>query len=498
MFVSLYSTRLVLNILGAKDFGLFNLVGGVIAMLSFLNVAMSISTQRYLSFHLGAGDHQKLKSIFNASVILHFIIGIILVIILEIIGIYLFNKVLNIPIERIGTAKIIFHFMVISTFFTITSVPYDAVINSHENMLFDALIGIFESLVKLGIAIYLAFSTLDKLVIYGLLLVILTIAIRIYKRIYCTSKYPECKLQLRNNTNSDILKEMASFAGWNLFGAACNVARNQGVAVVLNIFFGTVVNAAYGIANQVIAQLNFFSATMLKSLNPQIVKSEGSGNRERMLRLVMLACKFPFILLSFFAIPLLIEMPYILKIWLKIVPEYTVVFCRLIILITLINQLSIGLQTAIQSIGKIKIYQAFMGTLLLFNLPLAYLLLKLGLPSYSVLICAIVLESVALVARMLFARKLTGLPIKDFLHNVIIKAVLSLVLSTIITLGPNSLLNEGLIRFLVTGIISSGSFALLVWFFGLSDYEKFKIRELVITGRNKLVNLKFLHIKGYN
>lgn len=495
MFVSLYSTRLVLNILGAKDYGLFNLVGGVIAMLSFLNVAMSISTQRYLSFHLGAGDQQKLKSIFNASVILHFIIGIILVIILEVIGIYLFNKVLNIPIERIETAKIIFHFMVISTFFTITSVPYDAVINSHENMLFDAIISIFESMVKLGIAIYIRFSSFDKLIIYGLLLVILTIVIRIYKRIYCTSKYPECKLQLRNNSNSVILKEMASFAGWNLFGAACNVARNQGVAVVLNIFFGTVVNAAYGIANQVIAQLNFFSSTMLKSLNPQIVKSEGSGNRQRMLRLVMLACKFPFILLSFFAIPLLIEMHYILKIWLKIVPDYTVVFCRLIIIITLINQLSIGLQTAIQTIGKIKNYQAFMGTLLLFNLPVAYVLLKLGFPAYSVLIASVVLECVALVSRMLFARKLTGLSIKDFLQNVIIKVVLTLVLSIIITIGTNFILKEGFIRLLVSGIISSTSFALLVWFFGLTDYEKFKITELIITGRNKIVNLKFLRLK---
>ena len=390
--VALFSTRIVLNELGVVDFGIFNLVAGVIGMLSFLNAAISASTQRYLSFYLGSGKINKLKAIFNSSILLHLVIGLVVVVLLEIGGVLLFNGILDIPVIRINTAKIIFHFIVISTFFTINSVPFDAVINAHENMLFDAIVGILESLGKLSIAIWLIYTDYDRLIIYGLLFAILTILIQIVKGTYCYVKYEECHTKFKTYFQWVLFKDMFSFAGWNLFGALSGLGRNQGLAILFNLFYGVVVNAAFGIANQINGLINVFSLNMLKALNPQIVKSEGNGDRVRMLKLSMKASKFSFFLISFFAIPLIFEMPYILKLWLKIIPDYTIIFSQLTLIITLINQLSIGLQTAVQSIGKIKLYQTVVGGFLLLNLPISYFLLRFGFPIYSPLISIIVIE----------------------------------------------------------------------------------------------------------
>lgn len=476
MLISVYSTRLILNALGVNDFGIFNLVAGVIAMLSFMNGAMSTATQRFLSYYLGSGEIRRLVSVFNSSVILHLLIAFSVVIILELGGLILFKKVLNIPIDRVSTAKMIFHFMVISTFFTINSVPYDALISAHENFLFDAFIGILESIIKLGIAIFLLFTKIDKLLVYGLLIACLTIFMRIIKSIYCSRKYSECRIHFKSFFNFELFKEMLSFASWNLFGSLCAVIRNQGIAVVLNIFLGVVVNAAYGIANQVNGLLNSFSQNMLKALTPQIIKSEGSNDRNRMLRLSTLACSISYLLFAFFAVPLIIEMPYILQIWLKTIPDNTIIFCQLILILTLIQQLTIGLMSAIQSIGIIKNYQIVVGTLLIFNLPFAYLLIKLGFPAYFVLISSIVLEVIALFSRIWFAHNLAGLDVNIFLRKTLLKPVLATAFTAIVAMVPHVFLKENLMRTIITLTIST----FLLWLstkyviFSLNEYNRIK------------------------
>lgn len=471
MFISLYSTRLILSALGATDYGIFNLVAGVIAMLSFLNAAMTISTQRYLSFYLGAGESERLKSIFNTSVILHFIIGLIIVILLELVGIYLINRVLDIPTERIHTAKIVFHFMVVSTFFTINAVPYDASINAHENMLFDALTGIFESLMKLLIAIWLVYTAIDKLILYGALIAGLTILIRIIKGFYCSMKYKECNLSLTSHIRFDLFKELFSFAGWNLYGSFCIVIRNQGLAIVLNFFFGVLINAAYGIANQVNGILSSFSSNMLKALNPQIMKNEGSGNRDRMLKLAIVGCKSSFFLLAFLSIPIIIEMPFILNLWLKEVPENAAIFCQLVLLITLVQQLTVGIMTAIQSAGRIKTYQIVLGSIILLNIPAAFTLIKLGLPAYSILIGTIFIEFIAGGARILFAKKLVGLSSKLFLKDVIFNSLLAVCLAAFVSIIPRVVLPESLFRLLVTVLSSSTAIIFFGKYIALTKYE---------------------------
>jgi len=487
MFIALYSTRLVLNALGAEDYGIFSLVSGVIVMLSFLNVAMTISTQRYLSFYIGAGDQEKLKMVFSSSVLLHFIMGVTLVVIFEVVGMYFFEQVLNIPPERLPTAKMIFHFTVISTFFTIISVPYDATLNARENMFLIAGIGIWESLAKLAIAIYLQYTGYDRLIMYGALMAAVTVISLIIKRAYCSARYRESRLQLKRTFNKSMLKEMFSYAGWNMFGAGSVVARNQGMAMILNVFFGTVINASYGIANQVNAQLSYFSVTMLQSLNPQIIKSEGSGNRQRMLRLAMIASKFSFFLLSFFSIPVIIEMPELLRLWLKNVPAHTIIFCRLIIVVTLVNQLTVGLQVAIQSVGRIRVYQVVVSSLLMLNLPVSYFLLKAGLPPHAVLVSAICIEALTCSYRVLAAHRLTGLSIGEYLRRAVLGAVLPVALAFAAALVPQLLWQEqGLVRLLITGGVSTAAIFLSVRFLGLTPYELEKITGIVMKGISKL------------
>jgi O-antigen/teichoic acid export membrane protein len=281
VFISLYSTRLILAALGVSDFGLFNVVGGAIAMLGFLNSSMAGATQRFMSFAQGAGDLEKVKRIFSMSTLLHAGIAVLMILVLEIAGYFFFNGVLNIAPDRLGVAKNIYQFMVVSTFFTVLSVPYEAVITSHENMLVYAILGIIEAILKLGIALYITYSTYDHLTSYGFLMAALSIFLLILRRIYCHHNYAECVFQFHRYYDKSLLKEISSFAGWSLLGASSSMIAGYGQAIVLNIFFGTRINAAQGIAGQISGQLGVFALTLSKALNPLIDKSEGSGDRKK-------------------------------------------------------------------------------------------------------------------------------------------------------------------------------------------------------------------------
>lgn len=256
--ISLYSTRLLLEALGIQDFGIFNIVAGVISMLAFINMALSTTTERYLSFSLGLNDNEMLKKTFANSMILHLFIGLFLVVIFETIGYYMLSK-LNIPSDRIEASNFLFQIVVITTFISIISSPYNGLANAYENMLFLSLVDISEVVLRLFIAVYLIISEKDKLIIYGLLILILTIFIRILKWAYCNLKYKESKFNYVKDYNKDKLIELSSFAGWNLFGVLSFVTRFQGTAILINLFFGVLVNSAYAIANQVSTQVSFFS-----------------------------------------------------------------------------------------------------------------------------------------------------------------------------------------------------------------------------------------------
>jgi O-antigen/teichoic acid export membrane protein len=486
VFISLYSTRLILEALGAEDFGIFSVVGGTIAMLTFLNTAMAAATQRFMSYTQGKGDYERLKKIFNVSVVLHIGIAIIILLLLEGAGYLLFNGILKISEARIEIAKLIYQFMVISMLFTIVSVPYDAVINAHENMFFYAILGIVEAVAKLAIALYILHATFDKLAIYGLLISALSAFLFLIRRLYCHHYYNECRINIRKYFNKPLFKEMTGFAGWSFLGSSSSIVAHYGQGLVVNMFFGTVVNAAQGIAAQVSGQLAAFSVTMLKALNPVIDKSEGSGNRELMLKASMMGSKVSFFLMMFFYIPVLIEMPYIFKIWLSNVPEYAVIFCRLLLIRNLIEQLFVTLSSSISAVGNIRKYQIYNSILNLFPLIVSYLLFNKGYPAYSIYIVYIIYSILASTIVLYFSKKNCNLSVPLYFKNVITRCIISFALVIAVSAIPVYMLVDGYFRLLTVILISTTFFSITVWFVGCTTEEKIFWGNLIQTIRIKM------------
>ena len=358
VFISLYSTRLILGALGAEDFGIFNLVAGTIAMLTFLNTAMAAATQRFISHAEGAGEFHRTKQIFNVSIVLHFFIAIIIILLLQLASLFLFNGTLSLPAEKVGSAKFVYLCAAISMGFNILSVPDEAVINAHENMLLFAIISIIEAVLKMAIAIYLTYSASDdSLIAYGFLTALSALLIYVFRRIYCHKKYPECRINIKKYYNHVVFKEMTGFAGWSFLGAASGIISQYGQGLVLNIFFGPIVNAAQAIAMQIAGQIGAFSHVMLKALNPVIVKSYGANNRTLMLNSVLTGSKFSFILFALFSIPAILDMKNILNVWLKDVPDYAVIFCQLLLVKNLTEQMVVIIPVSIAAKGDIKAFQ---------------------------------------------------------------------------------------------------------------------------------------------
>lgn len=486
IFISLYSTRLILAALGVKDFGLFNVVGGAIAMLGFLNASMQGSTQRFMSFAQGAGDSHKVNKIFNMSVLLHIIIALVIFFVLQIVGYFLFHGILNIDPNRLHTAKMVYQFMIVSTLFTVVSVPYDALINSHENMMFYAIVSLIEAISKLGIALFLGYVAGDKLWYYGLLMASLSIMVLIINRVYCYYKYPESKIDIVGQYDTILLKEMSSFAGWSLLGSSSSMITNYGQGILMNVFFGTTVNAAQGVANQVCGQLGAFASTMSRALNPVIAKSEGGGNRQLMIKASMMGSKFLFLLILFFYVPVFIEMPYIFKIWLKTPPSYAVVFCRLLMIKIAFEQLYLTMGGIISAIGKIRNFQIISSIISYSPLFISYFLFKSYNEPSIIYYVYIIYAMVNGIVVIYFVNINSGLSITLFLKKVVLKSVLSLVVISAISVLPLYVLDEGLLRFLSVISLSSLSFCSVVWYIGIDQNEKSALQEII-----KVALLKF-------
>lgn len=481
--ISLYTTRLILNALGSTDFGIVTLISGVIVLLSFLNGALSSSTQRFLSFYHGDKNIALLRNVFAGSLILHFIIGVVIVGILQLAGIFLFSDFLNIPEGRVASAQLLYHFISLGLFFTIITVPFSAALIAHENMLTISIISVVETLLKLGAAVVLFHTAHDKLVVYGLMISLISLVLFLVHFFYCKHNYIECTYTDFRSIRKKQLKELGSFASWNVFGSICGLAKDQGLALLLNLFSGPVVNGAYGIATGVSGQVAFLSATLQRAITPQIIKSEGAGDRQRMLRLSMMASKSGFFLLAFIAIPCMFEMDFLLQFWLGNVPEYTGIFCILILLSALVNQLTIGLQTAFQASGRVEKYQIIVGAIVLSNLPIAYLLLRLNLPLYYPLVSFVVLEFIACYGRISLLHQVAGLSRCAFVKRVIAKEVVpTFVLAVSCFLVTEYA--ESSLRFLFTFTVPVVLFLISVYFTGLCRDEKELLKNTLFVFRS--------------
>ena len=420
LLISLFTTRFVLSTLGASDYGIYNVVCGFVTMMSFLSGAMSNATQRFISFELGNGDDANLKKVFAQIKILHIVIAISVTIVAETIGLWFLNHKMNIPNDRMFAANCIYQFSILSTIFSVIGIPYNAMIIAHENMKVFAYIGIIEAVMKLVICFVLLFDGVDKLIIYALMLALVSCGVRIFLGYYCNRQYNESNVKLV--LEKDKIREISLFAVWSLCGSVSTMANTQGINVLVNLFYGTVVNAARGISYQIDAVLRNFIVNFQTAMNPQIVKEYAIGNYTQMHRLISLGSKLSFFSMYILSIPVIINIQYILSILLVKVPPYTANFVKLVLINSLIVTFSGALSIAAQATGKIRNYQMFNGTILLLNLPAAYILFKLHHPPYSAVFVSIIIESFLLFVRLVFLRKMIRLNVFDYVKQVLFPA----------------------------------------------------------------------------
>lgn len=479
VFISLYTTRLILNALGAADFGIYGVVGGAITMLGFLNGAMAGATQRFMSYSEGEGDKMKQKLVFNSSLILHWIIAVIVALLLEGAMFIFFSGVLNIEPDRIEAAKWIYHFAVISTLFTIITVPYDAAINAHENMLYYSIVGILESILKLIAALIIVYTQSDKLILYGAFMAGITILMLIIKQLYCRKNYPECQIALKKYVNNATLKEISSFAGWNFIGSIGTLLGNCGGSIIINHYFGTTINAAQNVGAQLRGQMMTFSNNMLKALNPVIVKKEGSGDRDAMLKFSLTGSKLSYLMFATLAIPFLIETPYILKIWLKNVPDWSICFSRFQMAITLMEQLTITLGTTLGATGKIREMNIFSSISRFVPLFLYIPLFALGAQPYWLYIIIFINFGFIINGYMLYlCKKYCNLNIIYYNKNVLFPCLNCTLLSLLIGFCSHLFLEEGWIRLIVTTLLSSVSYFICMLYLAFNNEEKYIIKAV--------------------
>lgn len=423
MVVTFYTSRVVLLTLGVVDYGIYNVVGGIVAMFGFLNGAMSSGTQRYLTFELGKSDSERLKKVFITSMNIHILMAVLVFVLAETVGLWFMYQEMKIPDDRFNASMWVYQCSVLSTMVMFVSVPYNATIIAHEKMSAFAYISILEVVLKLLIVYLLMIGDVDKLVLYAILMLAVQVAIRFTYNIYCRRHFEETAY--RFEFDRPLFKEMLSFSGWNLWGNMASVAFTQGLNILLNIFFGPAVNAARGVAVQVQQAVHQFSMNFQTAINPQITKSYAVQDIEYMHSLIFRSSRFTFFLLLCICLPVFMEADFLLGLWLKEVPEYTAVFLRIILCVTIIDAVANPLMISAQATGRVKVYQTVVGGILLSILPVSYIVLKFGGNPQSVFIVHLVICAIAFTVRLFIIRPMIGLQINKYFKDVIMRCLLA-------------------------------------------------------------------------
>ena len=470
MGISLFTSRVILQTLGVEDYGISSVVGGVISMFTFINAAMVSSTQRYLNFELVRGDANQLRSVFSTSLEIHALIALAIIVLSETVGLWFLNEKLVIPEARMTAAMWVYQCSILSCAVSIMSTPYNAVIVAHEKMSAFAYISILDVSLKLLVVYLLVVLPFDKLIILAILNLLVQLFIRYIYTLYCHRHFPESYFQFR--FNKTLFKEMFGFAGWSFWGNLAAILYTQGLNMMLNIFFGPIVNAARGIAVQVQSAVQQFVGGFQTALNPQITKNYASNNLPQMHSLMFRSARFSFLLLFFLSLPVLMETNFILTLWLKTVPDDAVVFTQIMICISLIYTTANPCVIANQATGKVKIYQMVVGGILLLILPISYVVLKLGAPAYSVFIVHFCIESLAQFSRMYMLRKLIHLPLWQYMKNIYIPIVSTVAIAIILPLVVRMQVAEGWLRFLAVGFTCVLSVGASSYFIGFTKQER--------------------------
>jgi len=483
MLISLYTARVFLNVLGASDYGLYTLIAGVIFMLGFFQDLLTRATLRYLCFYKTNEDLLNQKKVYSISVLLHIGIAIIIALNLILLMDFLFSGFLNIDADRVPAARMVYCFMIASFVFTVMTVPYDSVLNANEDMLYYSIVGIAESFLKLILALYLPYTNSDKLVFFSLAIAVITILSLVVKRIYCHLKYEECKMKW-SYFDKTIAQKMVTYAGWNFLTSISSLVAFNAMPVVLNIFFGTIANAAQGIASQINGVMTTFSTNIMKALSPIINKAGcGGTDIETMKQFALSGSKISFLVLALISVPLISECPYILKLWLINVPQWAAIFCVLLLIRTVTNQLETVYADCVYANENIKNYCVIKSVLNILPIIVVYILFKLGAAPYMLYVALFLCwELMGGVVIIYYNKLIYGLDIEDYLEKLLLPCIAVFTIGLLEGYLVGEFLKESLLRLILNIVLSSLTILSLSWKIVLDEKEK----TMVIGLMNKI------------
>lgn len=485
MLLSLYTVRVVLSALGQSDYGIYTLIAGVVAMLGFITNSLVATTQRFVSYYQGKGEKEQLKTVFNNSVLIHLFLGLAVVIILEAVTPLLFHGFLNIPEGRVQAATIIYQLVIVILFITFITSPYRALLVSHENIVYISIVDVLDGLLKVLLVIIMSVSNADKLIFYGFVMLGVQLFNFFALSIYSHIKYEECVRPNIKRWDSSYVKELMSFAGWRIYGTACTVGRDQGISIVLNRAYGTIMNAGWGIGMQIAGYTNYLSSAIVNAMAPQIVKAEGGGNRQHSIWLSNVLSKLVFFLMSLVGIPLIFEINNILTLWLGAPPDNAALFSIFFIIALLVDSMTIGLTHINNAIGNIRKYILCLNTPKFFTFLFVYLMVKVGAPVYCVGVAYVLIEGICAFVRIPLIKEQAGLDVPEFIKDVLLREALPLlfcVASCIICTSLFSFTGRFVITFLLSAIVYASS----MYFWGLTEKERTVVKGLALEAINKL------------
>lgn len=489
MVVALYTSRKILEVLGVEDFGIFNVVGGIISLMSFINGSMSVATQRYLTYELGKGTEGQFNKVFNIAVYIHAIIAVIVLIVAETVGVWFVNTQLNIPEIRMGAANWVFQSSILSAVIAILQTPYNAAIVSHEHMHVYAYVDLGGAFARLFLVMGVCYYPYDRLAIWGFALLSIQLCSSLIYRLYCARKFDNCVLK-RNSWDFQLAKSMLGFTGWNMFGTVAWTLKDQGASILLNIFGGPVVNAARGVSGQVTGAVKGLVGGFQTAVNPQLTKNYAANDLAATCQLLCKSSKFSYFLLLLISVPVLFEIDFLLGVWLVEVPQYATLFTRIVILEALFDTLGGPMITSLMATGRIKWYQMVVGSILLLNIPVAYFLLKQGFPIVTPLIVSLIFIILGNAARLLFCRGMLGLSIRAYIRTVLIPITITSALAFVAPYIVCSFMAEGWCRLLVCSLSCVVFGIMAVYYGGFTVSERMFVLNLV---RNRLLRITSYH-----
>ena len=478
MAINLYTSRLVLATLGVTDYGIYNVVGGFVALFTMVSGTMATATQRFLSFEIGKGTQENITRLFSASIMIHIILGCIIIFIAETLGLWFLNNKMVFPPDRYDAANWVFQFSVLTLVINVLSVPYNACIIAYERMKAFAFLGILEAIAKLLIVCLRALSHFDRLILYALLLMILAISIRAIYGIYVSMNFGYC--QFKWVMDQEYRVKLLSFIGYNFIGSISGIAKTQGINVVLNVFFGAAVNAARGIAVQVLHAVSGFVSNFQLAINPQIVKLYASGNKEEMYILMCQGSKFSYLLMLMLSLPIVMETPYILNLWLIEVPDYTVIFVRLTLAITLVDSLSQPMVSALLATGRVKKYQLINGSYFLMTIPVVYIVLKLEYPPEMAFVVSLLFSIGGHFTRLYLISQAVCFSISDYIRKVTLRVLLVTVLSFAVSCFVQLIKDNSFLWFVTDVIITFFLVATFAYLLALNKQEKMLLKRHIV------------------